>query len=124
MKTPIEKSLVGVIVTPIETVVIIDADRLEREVLKGSIADRDVRKLLPFHTHVVAGQTHIHIQNASAYTVETNSHLIPEGETLCAKAGTVDRITDAMRPSCPGCLVKAKAIIVNHLLGDSSITVR
>jgi hypothetical protein len=53
--------------------------------------------------------------NASAYTVETNSHYIHEDETLCKRSGGVYRPANA-RPTCPGCLVKAKSIIVNHLL--------
>jgi hypothetical protein len=127
MKTAIEKSVLGAIVTPFTTIVVIDADRLEREVLKGSISDRDVMRLLPFQTSLVGGESHRHIQNDSAYTVETNSHLIREGETLCAKQGETYRLGFSFAervPTCPGCLAKAKAVIVNHLLGESSITVR
>ena len=79
------------LLTPTTTVIVINFDRLEREVLKRSIADGDVQKLLPFNTVLVAGEHHFHILNTSAYDVETNSHVIQEGSTLCAKAGSVTR---------------------------------
>jgi hypothetical protein len=54
------------------------------------------------------------------YTVETNSHNIHEGETLC-KRESPNHVTyygeDAVgTPTCPGCLAKGKTIIINHLL--------
>ena len=57
MKTPLEKSIKEVYQIHDEIVVVIDANRLEREVLKGSIDDRDVQKLLPFQTKVGVGDT-------------------------------------------------------------------
>jgi hypothetical protein len=99
-----------------ETIVIIDEDRLNREVLKGSIADLNVQKLLPFQTSIEAGDTHNHIVNASAYVVQTNSHVIYEGQTLCKRFGNAFRTHRDAAPTCPGCLAKAKAIIVYHLL--------
>jgi hypothetical protein len=124
MKTPLQKaSTVFEIVNPydgfkpVATVVVIDEERLEREVLKGSIADSAVQKLLPFQTTIEAGSTKYHIVNASAYVVETNSHTIYEGQTLCKRSG--ERAWPTYRhtqPTCPGCLAKAKAIIVQHLL--------
>jgi hypothetical protein len=118
MKTPLEKAIVGVVQIHDETIVIIDEDRLNREVLKGSIANRDVQKLLPFQTAIGVGDTYYHIVNASAYLVETNCHTIYEGETLCKRFGN-DGWSDSARfalPTCPGCLAKAKALIVHHLL--------
>jgi hypothetical protein len=125
MKTPLEKATTVIdivdasvdLLTPIATLVIVDEARLEREVLKGSIADENVQKLLPFNTVLVAGSNYFHLQNASAYNVETNSHRIYEGDTLCAKVGPVQRLYSSDRAAtCPGCLAKGKAIIVNHLL--------
>jgi hypothetical protein len=100
-------------------VVEIDFDRLERDVLKGLIDDSNVQKLLPFKTDVEAGDTYNHIVNASAYTVETNSHFIHEGGTLCARAGGSFRTHRDAKPTCPGCLIKAKSIIVEHLIATS-----
>jgi hypothetical protein len=104
------------LLTPVATLVIIDADRLEREVLRDSIADADVQKLLPFFTDVSAGDNYFHIVNSSAYTVETNSHQITEGQTLCNRGEGPGLYATCVTPTCPGCLAKAKAIIVNHLL--------
>ena len=115
MKTPLE-SIKEVYQIHDEIVVVIDANRLEREVLKGSIDDRDVQKLLPFQTKVGVGDTKYHIVNASAYVVATNAHTIYEGQTLCKRFGNVYGDTRYHQPTCPGCLAKAKAIIVQHLL--------
>jgi hypothetical protein len=118
MKTPLQKSIVGVVQIHDETIILIDEDRLNREVLKGSIADRDVQKLLPFQTRIGTGDTKYHIVNASAYVVQTNNHSIYEGQTLCKRFGntyyTAPSYIEAA--TCPGCLAKAKAIIVYHLL--------
>lgn len=126
MKTPFEKAtkVFNIIEastegTSLTTVVVLDEDRLEREVLKGSIADSDVQKLLPFHTKRVAGEHYIHIMNESAYVVETNSHAIYEGDTLCKRGGqSFYAGFKGLTPTCPGCLAKGKAIIVNHLLNQ------
>ena len=117
-KTPLEKATVSRFSYEGQTFIVIDEARLEREVLKGSIADSDVQKLLPFQTKVGAGDTHYHIVNASAYVVETNAHAIYEGQTLCKRFGNVygDAVSRYQQPTCPGCLAKAKAIIVHHLL--------
>jgi len=74
----------------------------------------------------VMGENHIHIQNASAYVVETNSHYVSETQTLCAKQGGTYRLAGyrSVQPSsatCPGCLIKAKTIIVNHLYKTEGI---
>jgi hypothetical protein len=135
-KSPIEKSIVSSIdivdpsvdlLTPIATVVVIDAAKLEREVLKASIADADIQRLLPFQTRLVMGENHIHIENTSAYTVETQYHLISEGDTLCVKVGQTyalgayRSVQVSKVATCPGCLAKAKGVIVNHLLNTPSI---
>jgi hypothetical protein len=117
-KTPLDKATT-VIHLQDATVIIIDGDRLEREVLKGSIADGDVQKLLPFKTKRVYGYTFVHIQNESAYTIQTDRHFICEGETLCARDShgrTYSASVKGLVPTCPGCLAKGKSIIVNHLL--------
>jgi hypothetical protein len=72
----LEKVTERVIVTEDGIVVVIDGDKLEREVLKGSINDSDVQRLLPFQTSLGRGAHYLHILNASAYTVETNAHFI------------------------------------------------
>lgn len=134
MKTPLEKAtkVVNIIDasvdgTTLTTLVIIDADRLEREVRKGSIADIDVQKLLPFQTVLGRGDNYIHIGNASSYAIETNSHVIHEGETLCKRDGGPKWVINhgpatlldrGIIATCPGCLAKGKAIIVNHLLNQ------
>ena len=115
-KTPLEKATVSRFSYEGQTFIVIDEARLEREVLKGSIADSDVQKLLPFQTKVGVGDTHYHIVNASAYVVETNAHAIYEGQTLCKRFGNLYSVGMSQRPTCPGCLAKAKAIIVYHLL--------
>ena len=118
MKTPFEKATVSRFSSDGHTFVVIDEEILGREVLRSSIADRDVQKLLPFQTKVGAGDTHYHIVNASAYVVATNAHTIYEGQTLCKRFGNVygDALSRSQKPTCPGCLAKAKAIIVHHLL--------
>jgi hypothetical protein len=117
MKTPLQKSIVGVVQIQDETIVIIDEDRLNREVLKGSIADSNVQKLLPFQTKIGVGDTKYHIVNASAYVVSTDRHTIYEGQTLCKRFGNMyGEAARFAQPTCPGCLAKAKAIIVYHLL--------
>ncbi len=126
MKTPLEKATTTFDVIDmtqygrsVGTLIVIDENRLEREVLKGSIADSDVQKLLPFHTKRVAGEHYIHIMNESAYVVETNSHAIYEGDTLCKRGGhSFYAGFKGLTPTCPGCLAKGKAIIVNHLLNQ------
>ena len=105
----------------VAVVYVVDMAAAERRALAGAIADWDVQKLLPFQTSLAAGNNYVHIVNASAYTVETNHHTIEEGDTICYRAGGVkwelsqdsDRVT-----TCPGCLAKAKRIIVDHLLGE------
>jgi hypothetical protein len=106
---------------PEVTVIVIDFDKLERDVLKHSLADGDVQDLLPFHSKRVEGRTYVHIMNNSGYTVETNSHIIRKGETLCAHHRP-EELTYAgykgAEVTCPGCLTKGKAIVVNHLLNQ------
>lgn len=90
-------------------VIVIDFDRLERDVMRGD--------------------NYVHIVNRSAYTVETNSHLVPEGAALCARKemfrpsadftirnnGLVIRLDQHKTATCPGCLTKAKTVIVDYL---------
>jgi hypothetical protein len=124
----LEKVTERVIVTEDGIVVVIDGDKLEREVLKGSINDSDVQRLLPFQTSLGRGAQHLHILNASAYTVETNAHFIEEGDTLCKRAAYTpeflayySEVIKRPTATCPGCLAKAKSIIVNHLLDNSNL---
>jgi hypothetical protein len=128
VKTPIEKATTvfdvvdatNDVAESVGTLVVIDMQRLEREVLIGSIADADVQKLLPFANVIGDGENFRHIINKSAYVVETNSHVIAENETLCKRAGKTWETyygSDAVSvATCPGCLAKGKAVIVNHLL--------
>lgn len=120
-KSPVEKSILGTTEFFGATVVVIDGDKLEREVLKASIADGDVQKLLPFQTKLVVGKNHIHIENASAYTAETNYHSVAYGDTICARQGQTYAAVVAKVATCPGCLAKAKGLIVNHLLNTPGI---
>lgn len=83
--------------------------------LKASIAAEDILNLLPFRSAIVFGEHHTHIQNDSAYPVYTKYHVIGRGDTLCAKVGQTyfpTRVT----PSCPGCIAKARGVIVNNLM--------
>jgi hypothetical protein len=99
---------------PVATFVVVDMGRVEREVLKGSIADSDVQKLLPFQTSVAVGRTESHIINESFYDVETNYHIIQRGDAICGRYSPFYRGLGG-QPTCPGCLAKGKGIIVNHL---------
>jgi hypothetical protein len=96
------------------TYVVIDEARLEYELLIDSIRDEEVQGMLPFFTRLEYGNNYVHITNASPYLAVTNSHDIAKDETLC-KRGERSIPTIKTIPTCPGCLVKAKAIIVNHL---------
>ena len=90
-----------------------------KRVMAGLIADEDVQKRLPFQTSLGAGNNYVHIVNESLYKVKTNHHTIEEGDTLCYRLGGVKwhlaDLRDATVPTCPGCLAKAKWIIVNVL---------
>ena len=101
-------------------VYVVDMRDAEKRVLMGSIADGDVQRLLPFQTSLGAGKTYVHIVNESAYVITTNHHEIHEGDTICARAAGADWQLDQRYtvPTCPGCLAKAKRVIVDHLLGD------
>ncbi len=100
----------------------IDLGELERRVLAGAIADGDIPKLLPFQTALGKGENHIHLINESAYVVTTNSHVVGEGDTLCARAGgarVFPYVNKSLYPvTCPGCLIKAKNLIVDKALGS------
>lgn len=100
-------------------VYVVDMREAEARVLMGSIADGDVQRLLPFQTSLGAGKTYVHIVNESAYIITTNHHEIHEGDTICARAAGADWQLDQRYtvPTCPGCLAKAKRVIVDHLLG-------
>ena len=104
---------------PEVTVYVVDMREVERRVLAGLIADEDVQKLLPFKTRRVWGNTYVHIENASLYDVSTNHHTIGEGDTICFRSGeTRSASRKGLVPTCPGCLAKAKRIIVDHILGE------
>lgn len=120
-ESPVEQSIIGTTEVFGTMVVVIDGDKLERGVLKASIADGDVQKLLPFQTKLVVGENHIHIENASAYTAETNYHSVAYGDTICARQGQTYAAVVAKVATCPGCLAKAKGLIVNHLLNTPGI---
>jgi hypothetical protein len=112
------------IVTP--NGVIIDAQeyariitRLAFKVLKSSIEDKDIQRLLPFQTSLELGN-HVHIVNESAYAVETKYHVITDGDTLCARGGRPRGTVTGTAPTCPGCLAKAQGIVVNHLLDQAA----
>lgn len=109
---------VGTIGEPEVTVYVVDMRAAELRVLAGLIADGDVQKLLPFHTSLGAGKNYVHIVNESAYVIRTNYHEIEEKDTICARAAGADWKLDPRYtiPTCPGCLAKAKRIIVEHIL--------
>lgn len=107
----------------------IDFGAAERSVLSGAINNRDIQRLLPFQTTLLKGDNHVHIVNKSAYVIETNSHFVREGATLCARSktfgrnakftvdvdGLICRVNFPSVATCPGCLAKAKAFIVNYI---------
>lgn len=102
--------------TPFGPVTVVDMGRLEYEMVKDGIGDALIQSLLPFQTSLVEGETHIHIQNESLYTVETKYHNIRQGETLCAKAGETFRVGRGVKkPTCPGCIAKGKGIAAYNL---------
>lgn len=94
--------------------------RIAFKVLKSSISDADLQRLLPFQTSLELGSTHVHIVNESAYEVKTQYHSITDGDTLCARAARSRGTVTGTAPTCPGCLAKAQGIIVNHLLDQAS----
>lgn len=84
--------------------------------MKASVAAEDIQKLLPFQSSLELGDNYIHIVNESAYPVYTKSHEIGLGDTLCKRGKDANgKVTEAT-PTCPGCLVKARGVIINHLL--------
>ena len=132
--TPVPTPTVGELVDKVlakATVYIVDMRAAELRVLAGLIADGDVQKLLPFQTSLHKGTNHVHIVNKSAYTVETNYHTIEEGDSICYRAesfkhnseynvrtglGSRIYVDQYAVATCPGCLAKAKRIIVEHIL--------
>jgi hypothetical protein len=98
---------------------IIDVDALAAFIfkqLKASVAAEDIQSLLPFQTALELGDTHVHITNLSAYPVATKYHVITFGETLCKRAAMPRGEVRRALPTCPGCLAKARGVIVNNLL--------
>jgi hypothetical protein len=98
---------------------IIDVDALAAFIfkqLKASVAAEDIQSLLPFQTALELGDTHVHITNLSAYPVATKYHVITFGETLCKRAAMPRGEVRRALPTCPGCLAKARGVIVNSLL--------
>jgi hypothetical protein len=104
-------------------IAIVDVDALREALakyifqqLKASVAVEDIQPLLPFQSGLELGNTHVHITNESAYPVSTQYHVIGNGDTLC-KRGTDSRGTvSGAEPTCPGCVAKARGVIVNHLM--------
>jgi hypothetical protein len=121
-QTPLEKSAVSIgRIYDLEDgsvteVIAVDRERFEFEALKDAIKDEDVIDFLPFKTYIGGGKQHTHIVNDSAYTVETNSHFIARGETLCKRGAPTAGKYHYVAATCPGCVAKGKAIVVNHLL--------
>lgn len=97
------------------------SEAIVRESLKRDIRDTDLQALLPFQTSIVAGDTHFHIRNDSKYVVETKYHDIEQGDTLCARAKNNDDVLYGVYATCPGCIAKAKNVVVTHLLSEERI---
>lgn len=108
----------GIIIDQAEYVRILT--RVAFKVLKSSISDKDLQRLLPFQSSLELGNTHVHIVNESAYEVKTQYHSIGDGDTLCARGARPRGTVTGTAPTCPGCLAKAQGIIVNHLLDQAS----
>ena len=89
------------------------------KVLKATIEDGDVTRLLPFQTSLELGETYVHIVNESAYALETKYHVIEQGDTLCARGGRPRGTVTGSSATCPGCLAKGKGAIVDFLLERS-----
>lgn len=85
------------------------------DTLKATIEDADVIALLPFATTIACGNTQNHIINMSVYPVSTKYHTITKHQALCGRENTFYRGFGA-EPTCPGCIAKAKGVIVNNLL--------
>lgn len=111
------------VVTP--EFVVIDTENLEAVIaslrklivntLKATIEDADVLALLPFASAIACGDNYNHIINLSAYPVTTKYHTITKHQALCGREKTYYRGIGA-EPTCPGCIAKAKGVIVNNLL--------
>ncbi len=99
--------------------------------LKATIEDADVIALLPFASAIACGDNHNHIINMSAYPVSTKYHTFTKHEALCGcwkpsswvswwkPASTREKTYYrglGAEPTCPGCIAKAKGVIVNNLL--------
>lgn len=104
-------------------IAIVDVDALREALakyifqqLKASVAAEDIQSLLPFQSGLELGDTYIHVTNESAYPVFTKYHVVGNGDTLC-KRGTDSRGTvSGAEPTCPGCVAKARGVIVNNLM--------
>ena len=92
--------------------------------IRDSIADEDVRDFLKFRTSLGKGDNHVHIVNSSAFTIETDRHVIENGDTLCAKRNSTDLVDDVYyEASCPGCLAIGKGIAVRDLTDEQLLQV-
>jgi hypothetical protein len=92
--------------------------------IRDTIADEDVRDFLKFRTTLGAGSSKIHIVNSSAFTVETDRHVIERGDTLCAKHGETDLVDDLYyEVTCPGCLAIGKGIAVRDLTDEQLLSI-
>jgi hypothetical protein len=106
---------------PEPALIVVDLDAVERRLIAASIPDSKVIGLLPFQASVAAGDTYLHIVNDSLYTVVTNAHEIPQGETLCGRGIDGDKSELILlkrlvvQATCPGCLAKAKSKIAHHI---------
>lgn len=84
--------------------------------LKASVAAEDIQKLLPFQSALELGDNYIHITNESAYPVFTKYHTVGLGDTLCKRGQDTNGTVTGATPTCPGCVAKARGVIVNHLM--------
>lgn len=121
----------------VNEVIVVDADTLRAsiksmmfKVLVASVEDENVQAILPFQTSLRKGNTFTHIVNESFYDVQTNYPSIEQGDAICGRGGSFDphaayrirttpvsvHIDQHTVPTCPGCLAKAKRIVVKHLL--------
>lgn len=90
-----------------------------RQGLKDAIPDSGIREYLPFLTSVSEGSNYFHIRNDSVYPVATKRHTVEQGDTLCMRGGDNTETVRLVAPTCPGCIAKAKNIVVAHLLSTA-----
>lgn len=92
--------------------------------IRDTIADEDVQDFLKFRTGLGSGRNFIHLVNRSAFTIETDRHVIEPGDTLCAKKDmTYYRTDDDRGATCPGCLAIGKGIAVRDLTDEQVLSI-